>query len=82
KALKNEERIISEAKEEASAIIEQARKEAELEKQKASDDVKKEIIRVATLMAGKMVSVSMDDATQAKLIEDTLGEIGDSTWLS
>ncbi len=82
KALKNEERIINEAKEEAAAIIAQARKEAELEKQKASDDVKKEIIRVASLMAGKLVTVSMDEATQAKLIDETLREIGDSTWLS
>lgn len=82
KAIKNEEKIISEAKEEAAAIIAQARKEAELEKNKASDDVKKEIVRVATLMAGKMVTVSMDETTQAKLIDETLGEIGDNTWLS
>ena len=82
KALKNEERIVNEAKAEAAAIVAQARKEADLEKQKASDDVKKEIVRVATLMAGKMVAVSMDDATQAKLLDETLGEIGDSTWLS
>lgn len=82
KAIKNEEKIISEAKEEAAAIIAQAKREAELEKKKASDDVKKEIVRVATLMAGKMVTVSMDEATQAKLIDETLGEIGDNTWLS
>ena len=82
KAIKNEEKIISEAKVEAANIIEQARKEAELEKAKASDDVKKEIVRVATLMAGKLVNVSMDEATQNKLIAETLGEIGDNTWLS
>lgn len=82
KAIKNEEKIINEAKQEAAAIIAQARKEAELEKNKASDDVKKEIVRVATLMAGKMVTVSMDEATQTKLINETLGEIGDNTWLS
>lgn len=82
KAIKNEEKIISEAKEEAAAIIAQARKEAELEKKKASDDVKKEIVRVATLMAGKLVNVSIDEAAQNKLICETLGEIGDNTWLS
>ena len=82
KAIKNEEKIINEAKEEAAAIIAQARKEAELEKKKASDDVKKEIVRVATLMAGKMVTVSMDESAQARLIDETLGEIGDNTWLS
>lgn len=82
KALKNEEKIISEAKEEAAAILAQARKEAELEKQKASDDVKKEIVRVATLMAGKMVSASINEAEQSRLMDETLREIGDNTWLS
>lgn len=82
KAVKNQEKIISQAKEEASKIIEQAKKEAELEKNKASDQVKTEIIRVATLMAEKMVAVSMDEESQKKLIDDTLREIGDDTWLN
>ncbi len=82
KALKNQERIENEAREEASRIIENARKEAELEKQKAVDDVKKEIILVSTLMANKLVAASIDKDTQDKLIDETLREIGDETWLS
>ncbi len=82
KAIKNEEKIISDAKLEAAAIIEQARKEANLEKEKASDDVKKEIIKVATLMASKMVSASISEAEQGALIDETLREMGDDTWLS
>src|SRR5574344_1636396 len=77
KALKNEERIIDEAKEEAARIIAHAHSEAELEKKKAADDIKKQIISVATLMAGKVVAVSVDDKTQDTLIEETLREIGD-----
>ena len=82
KAIKSEENNISDAKHEAAAIIEQARKEARLEKEKASDDVKKEIIKVATLMASKMVSASISEAEQSKLIDDTLREMGDDTWLN
>lgn len=82
KALKSEERIVNEAKEEAARIIAHAKKEAELEKQKATDDIKKEIISVATLMAGKVVAVSVDEKTQDTLIEETLKEIGEETWLS
>ena len=82
KAIKNEEKIISDAKLEAAAIIEQARKEAKLEKEKASDDVKKEIIKVATLMASKMVAASISEAEQSQLIDETLREMGDDTWLS
>ena len=82
RALKNEERIVGEAKEEAARIIAHAKSEAELEKKMAADDIKREIIKVATLMAGKVVAVSVDDKTQDALVEETLKEIGDNTWLS
>lgn len=82
KAMKNQESIIAEAKEEAARIIQRANSEVELEKKKAADDIKKEIISVATLMANKVVAASIDAKTQEALIEETLGEIGDKTWLS
>lgn len=82
KALNNETQIIAQAKEEAARIVERARTEAELEKQKLSDEVKREIVAVAAIMAGKIVSASMDTAVQDQLIDETLKEIGDKTWLS
>ncbi len=82
KALKSEERIVDEAKEEAARIIAHAKTEAELEKKKAADDIKKEIIAVATLMAGKVAAASVDEQTQNALVEETLREIGEETWLS
>lgn len=82
RALANENRIVAAAKEEAAAIIERAREEVKLEKQKMADDVKKEIVAVAALMAGKVVASSMDVTIQDSLIDETLKEIGDSTWLS
>ena len=56
--------------------------EAELEKQKAVDDVKKEMIAVASMMAGKIVSGAIDTTVQEGLIDETLKEMGESTWLS
>ena len=82
KAIKNEENIVAEAKEEAVRIISRANQEAILEKNKVKDEVKQEIIGVATVMAGKFVEGSMDDAKQAALIDETLKEMGDDTWLS
>ena len=82
RALANENRIIAAAKEEAAAIVERAREEARLEKQKMADDVKKEIVAVAALMAGKVVASTVDVTIQDSLIDETLKEIGDSTWLS
>ena len=82
KALKNEQRIIDEAKEEARRIIKHAQEEALLEQKRAMDDVKKEIVTVASLMAQKVVSASIDTEIQDALVEETLKEMGDSTWLS
>lgn len=82
KALARENEIVAEAKAEAVKIIAHANQEAELEKKKAKDEVKQQIIEVAALMAGKIVAVSLDEAKQNALIEETLKEMGDNTWLS
>lgn len=82
KALKRENQIVDEAKEEAARIIVRANKEAELEKSKVKDEVKKEMISVAKEMASKLVEVSIDEDKQASLIDETLKEMGDSTWQS
>lgn len=82
KALASENRIVAEAKEEAARIIERANAEAELAKKKVADDVKKEMITIASAMAGKVVAASIDDTVQESLIDETLKEIGESTWLS
>lgn len=82
KALANENKIISDAKEEAARIIERAGVEAELEKSKAVDEVKREMVVLASLMAGKVVNAAIDTTVQDSLIEETLKEIGEGTWLS
>lgn len=82
RALANENQIVAQAKEEAARIMERARKEAELEKQKVSDEVKTEIISVASLMAGKVVAASIDTKIQDQLIDETLKEMGKDTWLN
>lgn len=82
KAIKNEGQIIAEAKEEAARIIARANKEAELEKKRAMDDMKQEMISIASMMAGKVVSTNIDTTIQDSLLEETLKEMGESTWQS
>lgn len=82
KALKNEARIIDEAKEEAARIIKRANEEATLEKKRVMDEAKQEMIAIASMMAGKVVSASIDTSVQDALVEETLKEIGESTWQS
>lgn len=82
KALKNEARIIDEAKEEAARILKRANEEALLEKKRVMDEAKQEMISIASLMAGKVVSASIDTSVQDALVEETLKEIGENTWQS
>ena len=82
KALKNETKIISDAKEEAAAIITRASEEAELEKKKVADEVKQEMISVAAVMAKKVVAANIDTTIQNTLVEQTLKEMGENTWLN
>ena len=69
KAMDNEAKIIAKAKEDAAAIIERAHVEAELEKKKITDDVKKEMISVAAVLAQKAVGASMDYTIQDRLVD-------------
>lgn len=82
KGLANQDRMIAEAKEEAARIIQRAEAEAELERKKAAEDVKREMIVIASMMAGKVVRTSIDTAVQEALLDETLKEMGESTWLS
>lgn len=80
KALKNEASILEDAKEEAARIIARANAQIELDRKKAADEMKKEMISIASLMAGKVVRFSVDTKVQDSLLEETLKEIGDKTW--
>ena len=82
RALANENRIVADAKEEASRIIERAKVEAALEKEKAADDMKREMVVLASMIAGKVVKASIDTTVQESLVNETLKEIGESTWQS
>ena len=76
-AMHNEQKIVDEAKQEAARIIERANAEA-----RVADEVKQQIISVAAVMASKFVAKAMDDQENDALIEQTLNEMGENTWLS
>lgn len=82
KAKKRENDIINEATDEANRVKARASQEIELERAKAEDDIRQEIIKVATAMAAKIVTVSLSDEQQNALLEETLKEMGDDTWLN
>lgn len=80
KALKRENEIVDEAKEEAARIIDRANKEVELEKSKVKDEMKQQMVAVASAMAGKIIASNLDETKQAQLVDEALNEMGDDTW--
>ncbi|MBQ8280344.1 MAG: F0F1 ATP synthase subunit B [Roseburia sp.] len=82
RALKNEAKIVDDAKMEAASIMHRANEEMELSKKRVMNEAKQEMVAIASLMAAKVVAANIDTAIQATLVEETLKEIGESTWQS
>lgn len=82
KAKQSEEQIISAARAEAEEIKKRSLAEIQLEKERVKDEMKKEMIEVATLMAGKFIASTMDSNKQDELISEIINEAGDVQWLS
>lgn len=82
RAVAREDEIVKEAHEEAGKIMARAHLEIEREREQLKDDVRREIIEVATIMAGKFVEVSLSEEQQKVLVTETINEMGDDTWLS
>ena len=80
KAKRRESEIIDAANAEASRIMERTEREIAMEKSKVKDDIKKEMVAVASEMAGRFVSESMTASRQEQLVDDVLKEIGETTW--
>ncbi|NLI89417.1 MAG: F0F1 ATP synthase subunit B [Epulopiscium sp.] len=82
KAKQNEQEIISQARAEAEEIRKRAQVEIGLEQERVKDEMKKEMIEVATIMASQFVASSMDATKQEELINQIIDEAGDVQWLS
>ncbi len=82
KAKAREAEMLEEAKAEAARIIERGNREVELEKKKAVDELKQDLVNIAAMMAERAVQNSIDVRIQDALIEETLKEMGESTWQS
>ena len=69
--------IISEATQKADSIINRAKKEAELEKQKATEDIKREIVEVSKALSEKMLEREINTADHKDLIDSFIENIGE-----
>jgi len=82
KAKLNETQIIDTAREEANIIKRRAEAEIELERKRAIEDMKLEIIQIASQLATKAVNEQMNVKVSDALVDETLKEMGVDTWQS
>lgn len=68
--------IVSSAREEASLIINRAQSAAELEKKKAEQEIKGEIVSVSTLLAEKLLEREISEDDHKAMIDSFIEEIG------
>lgn len=80
KAEKRQNEMLEDAKGEARLIVSRAMKEADLAKAKVRDDVKRDMIIYASATAKKLIAENMNEEKQAQLIDETLNEMGETTW--
>lgn len=80
RAIEREDEIVKEAKVEAGRLIKRAHLEIDREKEQMQDEVRREIIEVATVMASKFVAATITEELKSQLVEDTMSGMGESTW--
>lgn len=71
------ETIITKAKEQADGIIRQAEAEAQLERKKAEDGIKKEIVEISTALANKILRREINIDDHRDLINSFIENMGD-----
>lgn len=74
------EDIVAEARTEAQNIVNRGNKEIEQEKAKAVDELKNQVINIATLLATKIVKENVNANSEDKLFKEALSEIGVDSW--
>ena len=72
------DKIVSDARHHAQNIVNQAEMQAELEYKKASDDMKREIVSVSSVLAEKMLEREIDEKDHRNLIDSFINEIGEN----
>ncbi|MBO5775748.1 MAG: F0F1 ATP synthase subunit B [Clostridia bacterium] len=76
-AKRHGERLVEEAQQKAEGIIRVAQNEAELERKKATEDIKREIVEVSGALTEKMLAREINAQDHHALIESFIENIGE-----
>lgn len=77
KAQTRGDRIVSDAREKADGIIRQAQTAAELERRKAEDGIKKEIVDISAVLTEKMLGREINTQDHRAMIDSFIEGLGD-----
>ncbi|WKY47946.1 F0F1 ATP synthase subunit B [Eubacteriaceae bacterium ES3] len=77
-AQKQHQEIIATAKDEAKAIIDKAMLEINVEKERAMNEVKSNIVELSLFATEKVIKQTMDKQQHAKLVESFIEGVGDA----
>lgn len=76
-AARRGDEIIADAKEKASGIVAKAQADAELERKKAQDGIKEEIVEVASALSEKVLGRKISEDDHRSLIDSVIEGLGD-----
>ena len=81
-AQSREAEIIAAAKDEANLILERAKRDMEQEREKAKDEIHRQIVQVSAIMAERLMGgqLTADDATRNRLLDQAIVELGEAEW--
>lgn len=74
KAVEKSDQMLFDARHEADAMYGRALSELELERKNVMNEMREQMIEISTLMAGRFVEVSIDRATQDRLIDEAFAD--------
>ena len=72
------EQIVADARAQADSLIRVAQTEVELERRRAEDEIKREIVEVSEALAEKMLEREINKEDHRAIIDSFIEEIGDS----
>lgn len=80
RAKANEAQIIDEAKKEAQILKDRAALDIKRAEEKAKDDIMKQIIEVSSLMTSRFIEATMTEEEQNKLVNEVISDLGEVKW--
>jgi len=72
--------IVADAAKEADLIKERTTANIELEWERAQSGMRTAIIEISSSMAEKLITLAVNKETQDKLFDETMAELGETTW--